>query len=80
MVFTGKKWEQKVYRYHTGWPGGLKEIPVKRLLDQKPEKIIQHAVRGMLPKTTKVHCLVCTPLNNSKDTRNPYEETQSVCG
>ncbi|HHV38945.1 MAG TPA: 50S ribosomal protein L13 [Tepidimicrobium sp.] len=47
---TGKKLEQKRYRYHTGYPGGLKEVPYRRLMDKNPEKAIQLAVKGMLPK------------------------------
>jgi large subunit ribosomal protein L13 len=50
VVFTGKKWQQKVYRYHTGWVGGLKEVPVQRVLERKPHQIIEHAVFGMLPR------------------------------
>jgi len=49
--FTGRKWEQKVYRYHTGYPGGLKEIPAKRMLAEHPERIVEWAILGMLPKT-----------------------------
>ena len=47
---TGNKLEQKLYRHHTGYPGGLKEIKLKDLLEKKPEKVIYEAVRGMLPK------------------------------
>ncbi|GAA6059639.1 hypothetical protein JCM10212_004142 [Sporobolomyces blumeae] len=47
---TGKKADQKLYRHHTMFPGGLKEIPYKRMLEQKPEEIIRRAVSGMLPK------------------------------
>ncbi len=50
IVLTGKKLEQKHYRYHTGYPGGLKEVPYERLLERNPEKAIQLAVKGMLPK------------------------------
>ena len=39
IVVTGKKDEQKLYRHHTGYPGGLKEIPYKRLLERKPEDV-----------------------------------------
>lgn len=46
---TGRKMEQKCYRYHTGWVGGLKEIPYKRLMIQNPEKALELAVKGMLP-------------------------------
>ncbi|HGY92275.1 MAG TPA: 50S ribosomal protein L13 [Planctomycetes bacterium] len=51
LVVTGRKAQQKVYRYHTGWVGGLKEVPFERMLERHPERIIQLAVRRMLPKT-----------------------------
>ncbi|MEZ6196055.1 MAG: 50S ribosomal protein L13 [Planctomycetota bacterium] len=47
---TGRKAEQKVYRYHTGWIGGLKEITFRRMMDENPERVIELAVRRMLPK------------------------------
>ena len=47
---TGNKLEQKVYHYHTGYPGGLKEISVRRLLEEHPERVVEKAVLGMLPK------------------------------
>jgi large subunit ribosomal protein L13 len=47
---TGRKLEQKVYRRHTGYPGGLKEITLGKLLEQKPERVIKEAVHGMVPK------------------------------
>jgi len=47
--FTGKKWNQKKYYRHSGYPGGLKEIVAQKLLQQKPEEIIKHAVWGMIP-------------------------------
>ena len=46
---TGRKREQKVYRRHSGYPGGFKEISFKKMLEDHPEKIIQKAVFGMLP-------------------------------
>lgn len=52
IKLTGKKLEQKQYRYHTGYPGGLKSVSYERLLDEKPEKAIQLAVKGMLPKNS----------------------------
>jgi large subunit ribosomal protein L13 len=47
---TGRKLEQKVYRRHTGYPGGLREITAARLLAKHPERLVESAVRGMLPK------------------------------
>lgn len=51
IVVTGNKKAQKVYRHHTGFMGGLKEIPYQRMQERHPERIIYHAVRGMMPKT-----------------------------
>lgn len=52
VVLTGKKLEQKTYKYHTGYPGGLKEISYERMMKEKPEKVIESAVKGMLPKNS----------------------------
>jgi len=49
-VFKGSKAEQKVYRHHTLYPGGLREISVKDMFKKHPERVIELAVRGMLPK------------------------------
>lgn len=48
---TGNKEENKMYYRHSGYPGGLKEETLKHLRARKPEEIIHHAVRGMLPKS-----------------------------
>lgn len=52
MVLTGKKLDQKLYRYHTGYPGGLKEIKYRNMMQNKPERVFELAVRGMLPKNS----------------------------
>jgi len=49
VVVTGKKADQKEYQRYSGYPGGLKKIPYKRMLKTHPERIIEHAVRGMIP-------------------------------
>ena len=49
-VLTGKKLEQKYYRTHSGWVGGLKETPYRLLMQQKPELAMQLAIRGMMPR------------------------------
>ena len=49
-VLTGKKGEQKFYRHHSGWVGGLKETPYRILMQEKPEVAMRVAVKGMLPK------------------------------
>src|SRR5579862_1324638 len=47
---TGNKVEQKVYYSHSGYPGGLKEVPAKRVREAKPEWVVREAILGMLPK------------------------------
>ena len=49
VTLTGKKMNMKKYYSYTGYPGGLKEIPVMHLLEKHPERIIEKAVKGMLP-------------------------------
>lgn len=48
---TGNKWEEKTYYSHSGYPGGLKQINARELLVKHPERLVEFAVRGMLPKT-----------------------------
>ena len=51
-VLTGKKGEQKFYRTHSGWVGGLKETPYRILMQEKPDLAMRVAIKGMLPKNT----------------------------
>ena len=51
-VLTGKKLDQKYYRRHSGWIGGLKEVKYRTLMQERPELAVKLAVRGMLPKNT----------------------------
>jgi len=46
---TGRKLDQKQYYHHTGYPGGIKSITLRKQLQKHPERVIEHAVRGMLP-------------------------------
>lgn len=48
---TGRKLDQKFYRHHTGYPGGLKEISARQYLATKPHRLVRDAILGMLPKT-----------------------------
>ena len=50
VAVTGNKLEDKKYYSHSGYPGGIKEVSLERLLSEKPEEVITKAVRGMLPK------------------------------
>ncbi|MDO5738233.1 MAG: 50S ribosomal protein L13 [Eubacteriales bacterium] len=49
---TGRKAEQKLYRHHSTYPGGLKEVPWKEMLAKHPERILERAIKGMLPKNS----------------------------
>jgi len=51
ITFTGNKLADKVYRSHSGWPGGLKETSAQKMLARHPERILENAIKGMLPKT-----------------------------
>jgi len=48
---TGRKEEQKMYYRHSGYPSGMKEMTLGRMLEEHPTRVIEHAVKGMLPKT-----------------------------
>lgn len=50
VAVTGKKRKEKIYKRHTGYPGGLREMTFEKLQEKKPDEIIRHAVKGMLPK------------------------------
>jgi large subunit ribosomal protein L13 len=52
VVLTGKKLENNFYRYHTGYIGGLKEIPYKKMMEEKSDLAVYEAVKGMLPKNS----------------------------
>lgn len=51
-VLTGNKLEQKTYRHHSGWVGGLKEVKYATLMQNNPEKAMMIAIKGMLPDNT----------------------------
>lgn len=50
VAFSGKKLQDKVYYRHSGYPGGLRTMSLEKMLDQHPERVLEQAVRGMLPK------------------------------
>ena len=52
VVLTGKKLEQKLYTYHTGYIGGLKQVPYDRMMAEKSDLAVYEAVKGMLPKNS----------------------------
>ena len=49
---TGRKREQKIYARHSGYPGGIRMTRLEEMLDQRPDRVIRLAVKGMLPKNT----------------------------
>ena len=74
---TGLKAGQKLYRRYTGFPGGLREESYTRLLARRPEKIIEEAVRGMLPKS-KMGRQMGTKLKVYKGDKHPHAAQGAV--
>ena len=72
---TGLKAESKVYRRYTGFPGGLREESFVRLMQRRPEKVIEEAVHGMLPKT-KMGRQMGTKLKVYRDDQHPHAAQQ----
>ncbi len=72
---TGNKWEDKTYLRHTGYPGGQRFTGVKQLLEKHPERIIEKAVKGMLPKT-KLGAAVLRNLKVYVGTEHKHEAQQ----
>ena len=72
VTLTGKKWTDKFYRHHSLYPGGLKEVAARDLMAKHPERLIEHAVRGMLPKT-KIGDRLYTKLKVYAGDRHPHQ-------
>ena len=72
---TGMKAGQKLYRRYTGFPGGLREESFVKLLARRPEKILEEAIKGMLPKT-KLGRQMATKLKVYKGTEHPHHAQQ----
>lgn len=51
IVLSGNKWDTKIYQRYTGYPGGQRETSVKEVLAKNPGRIVERAIKGMLPKT-----------------------------
>ena len=77
IKLTGRKWEQKVYYRHSGYPGGLKSLTAKELLEKKPEELIRHAVKGMLPKN-RLGRKMLKKLKVYADNDHPHEAQKPV--
>jgi large subunit ribosomal protein L13 len=76
-VLTGKKEQQKMYRRHSGYPGGLKEETAERVRDKRPVRLVEDAVSGMLPKT-KLGKQMYRKLNVYAGDKHPHEAQQPV--
>jgi len=87
VKYTGKKGEQKIYYRHSMYPGGLTGISLEKLMETKPEQVIEHAVKGMLPrnilnakmmKRLRVFAGDSHPFTLKKEkTTKPAEKTES---
>lgn len=75
---TGKKAEQKTYFKHTGYMGHEAHVPYARMLDKHPTRVIEHAVHGMLPKTTLARTVLRQKLRVYAGSEHPHEAQQPV--
>lgn len=75
IAVTGMRAEQKVYRRYTGFPGGLREEGFQKLIARRPEKILEEAVKGMLPKS-KLGRQMFTKLKVYKGPDHPHKAQQ----
>jgi large subunit ribosomal protein L13 len=75
IVLTGNKMDDKIYYRHTGYPGGIKEARARRVLREHPTRIIESAVRGMVPKT-KLGRQMFTKLRIYAGPEHPHEAQQ----
>lgn len=71
VVVTGNKSQQKLYRHHSGYPGGMKVTTFSQMLNSKPEQIIIRAVSGMLPRN-KLHDRLLKHLHVFSEADHPY--------
>jgi len=74
---TGLKGEKKLYRRYTGFPGGLREESFARLLNRKPEQILEQAIKGMLPKS-KLGRAMGSKLKVYRGDQHPHQAQQPV--
>ena len=75
VLLTGRKEEQKKYYRHSGYPGGIKEISAKLMREKHPERLVENAVRGMLPKN-KLGKQLTRRLKVYAGSQHPHEAQQ----
>lgn len=71
VKLTGRKPEQKVYTYHSGYPGGLRQENFESMIERHPEEVIRHAIWGMIPKTKQGKAMI-KRLKIVAGNENPY--------
>jgi large subunit ribosomal protein L13 len=74
---TGLKSDKKLYRRYTGFPGGLREESFVRLMERKPEAVLEQAIKGMLPKT-KLGRQMASKLKVYRGDKHPHQAQQPV--
>jgi large subunit ribosomal protein L13 len=77
VKLTGRKTDQKMYWRHSGYPGGIKGVSARRMLETKPEELIRQAVRGMLPKNRLGRKLL-KKLKVYTGTEHPHQAQQPI--
>lgn len=77
VKLTGRKTDQKTYWRHSGYPGGIKGVSARRMLETKPEELIRQAVRGMLPKNRLGRKLL-KKLKVYTGTEHPHQAQQPI--
>jgi len=75
VVLTGKKLTQKMYYRHTGYPGGIKSTAAGKMLADKPERVVELAIKGMLPKN-RLGSKIYTKLNVYRGPEHPHAAQQ----
>lgn len=75
IVVTGKKSTDKLYRRHSGWPGGFREVPYAKLHAEKPTRVLEKAIRGMLPHN-KLAAAQYNKLNVYAGAEHPHQAQQ----
>jgi large subunit ribosomal protein L13 len=70
-VLKGNKVEQKLYRHHTLYPGGLRQTTAKEMIAKRPERVLELAIKGMLPKT-KLGKAMAKKLKVYADAEHPH--------
>jgi LSU ribosomal protein L13P len=75
IILTGNKLNNKKYRHHSGYPGGLKEVPYKNLMKNMPERAMEHAIKGMLPHN-KLGAQMYRKLKVYKGAAHPHQAQQ----